>query len=215
MYLELARNSKVPRRKGPWKLSTEPPQGNIGLTLEGRSVVDFDDKEAGRQFYREHPELCTVIVETRRGAHFHFTGETKGRKFESGDIKSGPTSYVVMPPSVVDGWEYRFVREGELLPFPEELFPIVEKTREVTQNLISDPMQNLKRAMAWMKKREGGEDGNGRGLRMIKTCRALFEKFGLTEDQALPLILEFNERECKPPYTDKELKHKIRDSQKP
>ena len=214
MYLELARNSKVPRRKGPWKLFTEPPEGNIGKTLEGMSVVDFDDKEAGRAFFREHQDLCTFIVETRRGVHFHFNEETKGRKFKYGDIKSGPTQYVVYPPSIVDGWTYKFVRQGELLDFPESLFPIAETRTEVAAVMEDDPVHRVIRARAWMLKRETKEQGSGRGLQTIKTFRAFFAKFGLTEEQVWPLALEYNERFCVPLYTEQKLRHKISDAQK-
>lgn len=220
--IRLAPNSKIPVKGESWKegISDDPDEHahwlaggyNVGFPLEenGRVVVDYDRNiEAAREHYRR--TLCEVIVKTARGVHFHYSGQTKTRKFEDGDIKGN--GYVVFPPSTVNGHQYQFIKRGELQPFPEHLFPIIEK--EVKPTITEDdPMRRLKRAMAWMKKREGGVDGSGRGLAMIKTCRALFQMFGLTEDQALPLILEFNERECKPPYTDKELRHKIEDSQK-
>ena len=115
-------------------------------------------------------------------------------------------------------WQYRWIAQGELPQFSdyEHLFPREQKRQEVNYQTIdeTDPVRRLIRARAWMLLREGGEDGNGRGLRMIKTCRALFAKFGLTEDQVWPLILEFNERACVPPYTEKQLRHKIHDAQK-
>lgn len=234
---QLDRDSKIPPKGRSWKrgMTDDPEQHahwlaegyNVGLPLEenNRSVLDFDGlnhengREFAREFYRRHQDLCTYIVETAAGnIHFHFKGKTKTRKIldeqgeEIGDIKGN--GYVVWVGSQIEGKLYRLLREGPLQPFPEHLFPIVEKTRErIETNLDEDPLHRLRRAMAWMAKREGKEDGNGRGLQMIKTCRALFEFFGLTEDQALPLIVEFNKR-CVPPYTDKQLRHKIEDAQK-
>lgn len=154
-----------------------------------------------------------MTVETRRGLHGHFSGETQGSKFDDGDIKTGPNAYVVYPPSVVDGWHYKFITNGQLLPFPEELFPRKEAAQKEPINEV-DPIRRLIRARAWLAKREPKEDGNGRGLQTIKTCRALFRMFGLTEAEVWALMLEFNETKCIPPYTMKQLSHKILDSQK-
>jgi hypothetical protein len=121
---------------------------------------------------------------------------------------------VVWIGSQIRGKVYRLIRDGPpLQPFPEHLFPIDEK--ETTQQPIdeNDPVRRLIRARKWILKREGKEDGNGRGLQMIKTCRALRVQVGLTEDQMWPLILEFNERNF-PHYTEKQLRHKIEDSKK-
>lgn len=226
-YLRLTPNAKTPdvlKGKSINSASTDDQseverwisQGfNIGLRLAGITVVDFDNKEAAREFWKKHRDLCTVTVETRRGLHAHFSGQTQGRKFDSGDIKTGPNSYVIIPPSVVDGWKYRHVTNGELLPFPAELFPIVESTRTALQAIDEDdPVRRVIRARAWLAKRDKKEDGNGRGLQTIKTCRALFRMFQLTEEQVWPLILEYNERCCIPPYSENQLRHKILDSQK-
>lgn len=193
---------------------------NLGLLLAENHLVvlDFDIVEWARKFYREHRELCTHIVRTPRGAHFRFFGHTKTRKIiengeEVGDIKGN--GHVVEEGNRVRGKLYSLLRDGPLQPFPEHLFPIPEtEVKTYAEIDEEDPVRRLMRARAWMKNREGGEDGNGRGLRMIKTCRALFAKFRLTEDQVWPLILEFNERACRPPYNEKQLRHKIVDSQK-
>ena len=235
--IRLENDSKTPPLGKSWKrgISDDPEEHarwlaegyNVGLPLEenGRVVLDFDGvnhiggRDLAREFCKKYRDLCTNIVETAAGnIHFHFSGKTKTRKIlnengkEIGDIKGN--GYVVWVGSQIQGKFYRLLQEGPLQPFPEHLYPIIEKEDNRQPIDENDPIRRLKRAMAWMKKREGGEDGNGRGLRMIKTCRALFKKFGLTEDQAMPLILEFNERACVPPYTDKELRHKLDDAKK-
>lgn len=228
MYLRLRRNSKEPDLPKGGRFddaSTDDADEyedwlfngfNLGLRLGERTVVDFDEKETAREFWKKHRDLCTVTVETRRGLHAHFRGETQGRKIGKIDLKTGPNSYVVIPPSVVDDWRYRYITNGALLPFPAELFPIVESTRNALRVPIdeNDPVRRVIRARAWLAKREPKEDGSGRGLQTIKTCRALFKMFGLTEEQVWPLMLEFSERCCIPPYTTAQLAHKIRDAQK-
>jgi hypothetical protein len=44
-------------------------------------------------------------------------------------------------------------------------------------------------------------------------CCSLASKFGLTEEQAVPLILAYNQR-CQPPMCQNGLKHKIEDAWK-
>lgn len=234
--IRLQPDSKLPPPGVSWKngVSADPlihakwldDGNNLGMPPEenNRVVLDFDgvDHQGGREvatdFYRKYVDLGTFIVETANdNIHFHFSGKTQTRKVIQngeivGDIKGN--GYVVWIGSQIQGKFYRLLRDGPLQPFPEHLFPIAEKENRKTEPIREDdPIRRLIRAREWMKKREGKEDGNGRGLQMIKTCRALFKMFGLTEEQVWPLILEFNER-CIPPYTEKQLRHKIADSQK-
>ncbi len=233
--IQLESDSKEPPKGRSWKrgISDDPVEHarwlaegyHVGLPLEenNRSVLDFDGpnhengREYARQFYQRYRELCTFIVETAAGnIHFHFRGSTKTRKIyeagkEIGDIKGN--GYVVWIGSTIHKKAYRLIQGGELKPFPEHLFPIEKKEDNRQPIDENDPVRRLIRAREWMKKREGKADGNGRGLQLIKTCRALFGMFGLTEDQVWPLILEFNERNV-PPYSEKQLRHKVEDAQK-
>ena len=190
-----------------------------------RVVLDFDGlehkggKELAREFYKKYRELCTgPIVETpSEGIHIHMSGETETRKIldaqgrEIGDVKaSGYVKWI----GTVRGKAYRLLQDGPLQPFSkiEHLFSIPEKKEDSRQAIDEDdPVRRLIRAREWMKKREGKEDGNGRGLQMIKTCRALFGKFGLSKPAVWPLILEYNER-CKLGYTVEDIRHKIEDA---
>jgi hypothetical protein len=181
------------------------------LLENGRVVVDFDEKEPAREFYREHRELCTVIVETRRGVHFHFSGKTATRKFEHGDIKGN--GFVVYPPSSVDGHKYVFVRQGELVPFPEELFPRKEIRLSNEPITEVDVLRRITRARAWLLKADPAVWGEHGGTKMFYCCCKLFQMFGLTMDQAWPLILEYNERAV-PPFSEPELVHKLEDAAK-
>src|SRR5688572_2409300 len=94
--VRLAPNSKVPV-KGELQISDDPQVhaewlrsgSNVGFRLEenGRVVVDFDkDIQAAREHYRQ--ALCQVIVLSKRGPHFHYSGTDQTRKFEHGDIKA-------------------------------------------------------------------------------------------------------------------------------
>ncbi len=213
--IPLAENSKSPLAGEDWhnRISDDPAEHarwlaeglNVGLPLDGRSVVDFDDKDAAREFYRKHKELCTVMVETRRGVHFHFAGSTKTRKFEYGDIKGN--GYVVYPPSQVRGWIYRLIETGPLQPFPEHLFPIVEK--EVTQREKEpDGLLRVRRAEEYGKLvfAVSGSGGHNTTFRFVCFMRDI----GLTDGEVLLVLREWNKTNATPPWTEKELSHKIR-----
>ena len=79
-------------------------------------VIDFDDHLRYRRFCRHLPQFSrTYTVKTRRGFHLYFrvTERVPSHQFEGGDIK-GERSYVIAPPSVIGGFEYRPVGEFEV-----------------------------------------------------------------------------------------------------
>lgn len=195
--IPLASGSKEPLRGESWKrlVSDDPAEHqkwiaeglNVGCPLaeNGLSVVDFDTGvNPAREFFSQHKELCRVIVLTRRGVHFFFSGHTKTRKFDQGDIK-GDGGYVVFPPSVVNDHQYRFV-EGyewkEPAPFPDNLFP-VESVREVTRKQVHD-------VMAYLAKIESiqGKDGSAGLVRAAAVCRDA----GLSESETTVKLLWWN-----------------------
>lgn len=192
MYLALS--GKVPRHKGPWRLTEKMPQGNVGETLEGKTVIDFDVKDAGREFYKLHQELCTVIVETRRGVHFHFAGETQARKFSHGDLKSGPNCYVVIPPSVVKNFQYRWIRQGELQPFSkvEPLFPQKEIQPKVSAE--TDSYRRIVRAKAYGTSIVCIPNGTASNT-LFRFC-CWMRDLGLTKSEAFSVLLAWNDTNC-------------------
>ena len=80
-------------------------------------VIDFDDHLRYRRFCRHLPRFSrTYTVKTRRGFHLYFrvTERVPSHQFDGGDIK-GERTYVIAPPSVIGGFEYRAVGEFEVM----------------------------------------------------------------------------------------------------
>ena len=214
--IPLAHNSKSPLKGDDWhnRISDDPDehahwsaQGyNRGMPLEenNRSVIDFDDKEAGREFYRKHKELCTVMVETRRGVHFHFAGKTATRKFEHGDIKGN--GYVMWVGSQVNGWIYRLIETGPLQPFPEHLFPIERK--EVNREAEPDGVLRVRRAEEYGKQVFAIAGSNGHNTTFRLVC--FYRDIGLTEGEAYLVLERWNETNTDPKWTPKEMTHKVK-----
>lgn len=204
-YVKLRPNEKAPAGDH-WEISDDPSlwlaQGfNVGLMLKESNIVtvDFDrDIEAAREHYRQ--TLCQVIVETIRGFHFHYLGVIeKSRKFEHGDIKG--TGYVVYPPSTVDGHRYKFIKKGELQPFPEKLFPVVV-------NAITSTTTGIKNAMKYITTITAHSGQGGHNATYRAACK--LRDAGLDEAEALAAMVEWNLSNATPPWTTKELLHKVR-----
>ena len=176
------------------------------LRENGCSVVDFDDGlEYAREFYNAHREICRVLVLTRRGIHFYFSGTIRTRKCEHGDIKGN--GYTVFPPSTVDGHEYRFVSGyewgNELAPFPEHLF--TETREEVSRAITRKQVTDVRSYLAKVESIQG--QGGSRGLvRAAAICRDA----GLTESEATFVLIGWNMGPTvQPPWTPQELARAI------
>jgi hypothetical protein len=193
----------------------------LGLLLSENnlSVADFDDKDAGRVFWRDHYKegIIQAASETRRGAHLIFSGRTKTRKFEHGDIKGN--GHIVIPDTVIDGWRYRWIlelRTLDLAPFPEHLFPVPQK-KEVKPEECNDSFRRIIRARAY-------------GVRVVciehRSAHNTLFRFvswmrdhGLSQTEAFAVLLDWNRTNCfrqdgttPYPWTESEIRHKIEDS---
>lgn len=181
---------------------------NLGFPAGANNavIVDFDDKEVARLFYKMHRDIFGPIVETRHGIHAYFSGDTRPRKLiaddrKVGDIRAGNT-YCVFPDSRVRGWVYRFVRGhewGALPPFPADLFPDVRK------EVISKEIRNVAKYVMTIESIQG-RDGSAGLVRAAARCR----DGGLTESQATILLLEWNTTDVvQPAWSQEEIARAI------
>lgn len=209
--IPLSKDSKKPLAGSDWhdRASGDPvvQEGwikkglNVGFLVEenGRVIVDFDDKEACSRFMEQYPELCTVVVETRRGFHLHFSGKAKTTKFAFGDIKGN--GYCVFPPSVVEGYQYRFITNGALLSFPPQYFPVIQDVRESAGLLTRGPIANVKSYVMKIQSVQG-QNGSSGLIRFIAICR----DHGMSESQTLLWLLEWNKTtNVQPAWPDNDL----------
>lgn len=217
IFIPLARNSKKPLAGGDWhNLLTDDETVwstwlskwlNLGMPLEEnmRVVVDFDEKDAAREFWKKHRDLCTVVVETRRGAHVHFSGATQTRKFEHGDIKGN--GYVLYPPSEIDGFVYRHVAEGFLQPFPEHLFPRKAVMSPVIGKSITGEIRDIR---AYIRKIPSiaGQHGHDACFRVACVLRDA----GFSEIDALTELMDWNVECAQPQWSVRELSKKVKDA---
>jgi P4 family phage/plasmid primase-like protien len=134
----------------------------------------------------------------------------------------------VFPPSVHEkGESIEWHTYGEpLLIAPEELRACVDALADrVTQRLGIDPTtvpaktttgkaappDVTDRAARYIAKIPGAISGQGGHDQTFHVACVLVLGFALTPDQAYPLLVEYNEK-CQPPWSDKELRHKLDDA---
>jgi hypothetical protein len=96
---------------------------NIGIRLDGLSVLDLERKELIRLFAKGSAEEAakkTWVAETGKGYHIYFRGTLPGkdprRIDELVEFKTGNGQYVVAPPSLhPSGTRYKWLSEVELI----------------------------------------------------------------------------------------------------
>ena len=184
---------------------------SFGLITDKAAVLDFDDTKAAREFFKEHQS----IIKTRRGVHFYFRNPghigNAVKAHGKWDIR-GNNGYVVCPGSIVDGWQYQFVKGYDewnpalMEPFRDEWLPHPSKL--VACDLSGD---TVLRAREYLKTIEGAVSGQRGHDTTFRVACVLTQKFGLSHEQAYPLLLEWNEK-CQPKWSSKELLHKLEDS---
>jgi hypothetical protein len=129
----------------------------------------------------------------------------------------------LIPGSAVDGKRYEWLGEGlkpvAELPVAEVDWTRARKTAPKTMSVIrtmndgTSDIEKLRRARAYLACIEGAIAGQRGHDRTMRVAGVLIQKFGLTIAQAWPLFLEWNEQ-CEPPWTEKELLHKLQDAEK-
>lgn len=73
------------------------------------------------------------------------------------------------------------------------------------------PARKVEKARAYLATMEGAVSGRRGHDRTYRAACVLARRFGLSFEEAWPLLLEWNER-CEPPWTEKELAHKLTDA---
>ena len=136
---------------------------SFGLITEFIAVLDFDDMEVAREFFKDHQSIIKTVVETRRGVHFYFRnpGHFGNAVKANGkwDIR-GNNGYVICPGSIVDGWQYQFVRGYDewnpalMEPFRDEWLP--PASEPIARDVSGD---SVLRAREYLKTIEGAVSG--------------------------------------------------------
>ncbi len=224
------------------------PSANIGLACgDGLVVLDVDRKgkkdgfkalEAVGLSESKLDGLNTYSVDTPSGGrHYYFrTSEDVKSRVDvlgrgSGVDVRGSGSYVVAPPSTVDGKPYR-VRAPEfhgnvpallaladwkeVAPYlrkPVEAQPAAERVRHDSPPAAAGSSV-LERARAYLSNCDAAVSGQGGHSTTYRVASALVNGFNLSVDDAFSLLANDYNPRCEPPWSVKELRHKLEDAVK-
>lgn len=196
---------------------------NLALCPEdaGWAVVDVDGPsglENWNHLTDEHGNGRTASVQTPRGGrHFYFSGSvpaSTGRLAEKIDTR-GRGSYVLVPPSSVDGSFYQWVGDADTAPLPAWINDsLATSANAVTAPAVDelDLPANIARATARLNELVARGDvaieGQGGDNRTYKLATEMME-LGLTPETTLDLMYNIWNSHCSPVWTRDELGAKI------
>ena len=210
------------------------PSANIGIATAGLLVVDVDGPE--NPWLADQPEkrqelAGTATSLTPGGGRHHVFRQPPGRAWGNTTGKLAPKvdtrgngGYIVAPPSVVGGKAYRWAEGAGLDQSPRNL---VEPPRWLVMALdngglpsraserpwtVPLPGDVERRALAYLDAMPPAISGQGGHNTTYAAATVLVHGFGIPPDRALELLLAHYNPRCQPPWTEKELRHKVEDA---
>ena len=184
------------------------PNYNIGLEPEriGQCVIDIDPGAEPRSF----PDTYEVRT-PRGGSHLYYKGSlppTAGKLAQHVDTR-GRNSYVLVPPSVVDGKRYEVLHDRDPVELPADIAEQLAATNapQKASTTELDTPANIARARALLldcvKRGDVAIEGSGGNNRTYKLA-AEVQALGLSPDECLKQLEELWNLHCQPPW-DEEL----------
>lgn len=153
---------KTDRLRDEWAVDAwwSSEDWNLAIVPEdaGWCVIDLDGEE-GQKTWEHYDEDPTRTVWTPSGGrHLYYRGslKTSVRKFGPGVDTRGQDSYVLVPPSVINGKEYRRdVRLADARPLPQWIADRINIEREHAKaaDFEYDTPENVERARAYLRTR--------------------------------------------------------------
>ncbi len=202
-----------------WFLGTRT---NIAIITTGMVVFDCDALEKAKVVLTECGDTPHKLKTPRGGIHLAYRKRAgvlvqnlvriKGQPI---DIRTDGGLEMIPHSRTADG-VYEWLGGG-LRPVAELPLAKVGWTRERMRRTVSPftvesaPDVMLLRARAYLAHVEGAISGQGGHNRTFRVACVLIQKFGLSIEQAMPLFRVWNEQ-CQPPWSDKELLHKLEDA---
>jgi hypothetical protein len=189
---------------------------NYGIVCDLVAVIDADMAELAEWWQGNMPPTPWRVRTPRGGMHFYYgsvPGLRNAVKAHGGwDVRAGGRGYVVGAGSVVDGREYELLGEEtlDLPPFDPAWLP-AEAVEAATVTPAPRPAGGRIRDLRSYIRRIVSVQGQ-RGSDACFRVACLLRDDGKTPEEALEYMLEWNRYCAVPPWTVKELIHKIRDS---
>lgn len=189
---------------------------NYGIVCEKVAVIDTDTPELAAWWRRNMPPTPWSVRTPRGGMHFYhlsIPGLRNAVKAHRGwDVRAGGRGYVVGAGSIVDGKVYELIgKETLALPlFNPDWLPVETPEPVILPVMTTRPRGRIRNIRSYIRRIISIEGQRGSDACFRVAC--VLRDEGLTPDEALEYMVDWNRACAHPPWSIKELLHKIRDS---
>ena len=188
--------------------------------ISGLVVVDCDTAEDAAWWQEHHSPTPLVVTTGRGGSHFYYRYPDRpiaprtgilGRKI---DIR-GDGAIAIVPPSIHPETGKRY----EWIPWDYYALyelPILDSTwfgsarSGFGGSIAASAKPTIRRGLAYIRHIEAVAGKGGHNQTFRAACK--LRDSGLSPDEALDALRDWNETNAEPPWSDKELAHKIHDA---
>jgi len=155
----------------------------------------------------------TYIVQTPSGGmHFYFKFDSRVKRtisFVAKHIDTIVNGYCLIPPSIINGKQYRVIADASIVPAPDWLVRLASNTskqidmpaknKTAAQYDGEDYEFKVWRARRYVEKMAPAVQGQGGHTQLLCVCHALRKKFDLDIPDCRSILCEYNTR-CVPPW---------------
>jgi hypothetical protein len=202
------------------------PTANIGLAGGRWWALDVDGIDGENQLAallaaRGPLPECPIAITGSGGYHMFFASDSRvGNRvrFVAGlDTRSAGGYVIAAPSNHASGRRYTWLKPPrKVLPAaPEWIVELVSRksTTIPAPPPVPPPTDAMRRASRYLAALEPSISGQGGHLALWRAAQVLVRRFCLPRAQALYLLTaEFNPR-CQPPWSERELEHKVRQAE--
>lgn len=183
--------------------------------VQGQTGVDRWDEWA--ETHRLPPDVPCQITPSK-GRHYIFAANgpipTLANIMPGIDIRGDKNGQIVVWPTSGYFWDTELIG-GVMYEFPRSLLPgepAKQATPDIPPDALTIPLdRRLARAAKWAAKVPQAIAGSGGHAQTWSLAVGLVRGFALSPSDAWPIAVDYNIR-CKPPWSDKELRHKLDDA---
>jgi len=170
----------------------------------------------------------TYTVQTPSGGmHYYFQYDPRVKRtisFIAKHIDTIVNGYCLIPPSIINGKQYKVVTDAPIVSAPDWLIKLASNTskqidtpaknKAVAQYDGEDYEHRVWRARRYVEKMAPAVQGQGGHTQLLRVCNILVHKFQLDDADCRDILLDYNTR-CEPPFTSyRELFRKISETRK-
>ena len=197
----------------------------VGAACEGFVVLDVDTKNGkqGRASLDALEAENGPLPETWQartpsgGLHFFFATSREVRRsigVRPGIDVCGRGGYVALAPTVTDAGAYEWIETDVLAAAPEWLCNLAKPSNAsdsaviVSRGYWGNIMPRAERAARYVDKMPAAVSGSGGHVALWRAALTCVRGFELPREVSLEILMHYNRR-CDPPWSRRELEHKL------